>query len=174
MRLEVELIDPQQDGAADDQRETHHPGIEKIALDEAAGGRPDYRGRQERHQHADDEAPRVGITEHAERDPPQFGEIDHDDRKNRAELNQHRKALPETALAKPEETLRQQQMARRGNRQKFRDALDDAENYRPQCIRQHDVVHFDWKIRALLAYSHLCCNRKKTAKHRLPRALAWL
>src|SRR5205814_350139 len=69
-----------------------------------------------------------------ERDTPQFGEIEHDDRENRAELNQHDEAVPEGALAKTEETLHEQHMARRGNRQEFRDALDDAENHRPYCI----------------------------------------
>ena len=98
----------------------------------------DDHGGQERHQHADDEAPVVGIGEHAERDPPQLGEIDHDDRENRAELNQHDETVPESALAEIEEALRQQQMAGRGNRQEFRDALDDAENHRPYCIRHHD------------------------------------
>ena len=94
----------------------------------------DHGRGQERHQHADDEAPVVGIGEHAERDPPQFGEIDHDNRENRAELNQHGEALPEIALAEIEEAFRQQQMAGRGHRQEFRDALDDAENHRPYCI----------------------------------------
>ena len=136
--------------------------------------RPIDHRRQERHQHADDEAPVVGIGEHAERDPPQFGEIEHDDRENRAELNQHDETLPESALAETEEALRQQQMARRGNRQEFRDALDDAENHRPHCIRHHDVVRYDRneKSRVLLAYSPPCRNRKKTPKHRLPRSCA--
>ena len=100
----------------------------------------DHDRGQERHQHADDESPVLGIGEHAERDPPQFDEIDGDNRQDRAELNQHREAVPETALAEIEESFRQQQMAGRGHRQEFRDALDDAENHRPQCIRHHDLV----------------------------------
>jgi len=77
-------------------------------------------------------------------------------------------------IAKAEEALHQQHVAGRGNRQKFRDALDDAENHRPYCIRHHDVVHFCCKSRVLLAYSHRARNRKKTPKHRLPRASAGL
>src|SRR4051794_8713788 len=108
MRLEIELIDPQQDRAPDDQGETHYPRIEQITLDIAAGGRSDYRGGQERHQHADDEAPVLGVREHAERNPPQFAEVDRNNGEDGAELNQHRKALPEIILAEIEKPSRQQ------------------------------------------------------------------
>ena len=138
MRFEIELIDPQQDRAADDQRKTHHPGIEQIALYVAAGGRPDHRRRQKCHQHADDESAVVGIGEHAERDPPQFAEIERDDGEDGAQLNQHREALPEITLAEIEKPFRQQQMAGGGDGDEFRDALDDAENHRPDRIGNHD------------------------------------
>ena len=69
-RLQVERIDPQQDRAADDQREADHPGVEQHVLDEAVPGRADDRRRQERDQHADDKTARGGIGEHAERDLP--------------------------------------------------------------------------------------------------------
>ena len=143
MRLEIELIDPQQDRAADDQRETHHPRIEQQLLDIFADSQANDDRRQERHQHADDKSPVVRIGEHAKRHAPQLAEIQHDDRENRAELNQDHKTLPEGALAKAEEALRQQHMAGGGNREKFRDTLDDAENHRLHCIRHHAVVRFD-------------------------------
>ena len=161
MRLEIELIDPQQDRAADDQRKTHHPWIEQIALDVAAGGRPDHRRGQKRHQHADDESPVLRIGEHAERDPPQFAEIDRDDGENGAELNQHRKALPEIILAEIEKPFRQQQMAGGGHGQKFRDALDHAENHR---LIESEIMMGSvtcGKSRVLLAYSHARRNVKR-------------
>ena len=74
---------------------------------------------------------------------PQLAEIDHDDGEDGAELDQHREAVPETALAEIEKSFRQQQMSGRGHREEFRDALDDAENHRPQCIRHHDLVRYD-------------------------------
>ncbi len=140
VRLEIELVDPEQDGAADDQRKAHHPRIEQECLDVASGDRTDHGRGQERDQHADHEAARGGIREHAERDPPQFGKIQRHDRENRAELNQDRETLPERTLAEIEEAFGQQQMARRGYRDEFRDALDDAENHRPHCIRHHAIV----------------------------------
>ena len=143
VRVVIDPVDPQQDRPADDQGEADHPGIEQDFLDVFADDQPDDDRGQERYQKTDDEAPVVGIGEHAERDPPQFCEIDHDNGEDRAELNQHRKALPETALAEIEEAFRQQQMPGRGNGQEFRDTLDDAENHRPQGIRHHDPVRYD-------------------------------
>ncbi len=142
-RLEIELIDTEKDRAADDQRKAYHPWIEQDPLDVFSGNQANDHRRQKRHQHPDDKAPIVGIGKHAKRDPPQFCEIDHDDRENRAELNQDNKTVPETALTETEEAFRQQQMAGRGNGQKFRDPLDDAENHRPHCIRHHDMVRYD-------------------------------
>ena len=74
-----------------------------------------------------------------------LGEIEHDDRKDRAELNQHDEALPEGPLAEAEELLREQHMAGRRDRQKFRDPLDNAENHRLHYIRHYRVVHFGRK-----------------------------
>ena len=66
LRLEVDLIDPKQDGAAGNQREAHHPRIEQHALDETVRQRADHRRRQEGEQHADHEAPRRRVGEHAD------------------------------------------------------------------------------------------------------------
>ena len=57
-RLEIELVDPQQHRAADDQREADDPDVEQHRLDEVVRQRADHRRRQEREQHADDETPR--------------------------------------------------------------------------------------------------------------------
>src|SRR5262249_37806057 len=111
MRLVIELIDPEQDGAADDEREAYDPGIEQHFLDVLAEDQADDNRGQEPDQQADDEAAIIPIGEHASRDLPQLGEIDHDDCEDRAELNQDRKALPEIVFAKIEEALGKQQMA---------------------------------------------------------------
>src|SRR5450631_1675106 len=134
MRLEIELIDPEQDRTADDQRKAHDPGIEQMRLDESAGKGSDYRCGQERHQQTDDESPVLGIGKHAKRYPPQFGEVDHDDREDRTELDQYVEALPEIVLIETEKSCHQQQMARRRHRKEFRDTLDDAENHGLQRI----------------------------------------
>src|SRR5258707_7610190 len=70
----------------------------------------------------------------------QLAEIDRQDAENRAELDQYRKTFPETVLAEVEESFRQQQMTRRGNREELGNTLDDAEDHRPYCIRHHVLV----------------------------------
>jgi len=70
MRIMVDLIDPQQNRAADDQREADDPGIEQVFLDGFAGDQADDDRGQERDQKADHEAAVIRIGEHAERDPP--------------------------------------------------------------------------------------------------------
>src|SRR5262249_50247228 len=105
MRLVVDLGDPEQDRAADDQRETDDPGIEQMPFDVLAGDQPDDHRRQQGDQDADHEAAVVRIGEHAERDPPQFGEINHNYGEDGAELDQDRKALPEIVLAQIEEAF---------------------------------------------------------------------
>ena len=108
--LEIERIDPQQDRAADDQREADHPGIEQYVLDEAVRERADDRRRQECDQHADDEAARGRIGEEAERDLPEPHEIDREDRQDRAELDQHHEGLAELVVVEAEEPFQQQQV----------------------------------------------------------------
>src|SRR5260370_13423857 len=97
----------------------------------------DHRGRKNPPQQPNPTPPFMGMGENPEGNPQQFDKIDGDNRKDSAELNQYRKALPEITLAEIEESFRQQQMARRGHRKEFRDALDDTENHRPQRIRHH-------------------------------------
>jgi hypothetical protein len=134
-RLEIELVDPEQDGAADDQRETHDPRIEQHELDVLAGKEADDDGRQEGDEHADDETAGIGVArEHADRDIPQLPEIESDDRKDRAELNQNSEAVPERPLAEAEEPLRKQEMAGRGDGKELRHALDDAEDHCPYRV----------------------------------------
>jgi len=66
--------------------------IEQHALDVFAGDEAHDDGGQERHQHADHEAARIGIArEHADRDIPQLLEIEPDDREDRTKLDQNRK-----------------------------------------------------------------------------------
>jgi hypothetical protein len=134
-RLEVELVDPEQNGAADDQREAHDPRIEQHRLDVFAGNEADDDRGQERDQDADHEAARIGVApEHADRDVPQFPEIEADDREDRTELNQHREGIPEGALAETEEALREQQMSGRGHRKELGHTLDDAEDHCPYHV----------------------------------------
>ena len=61
---------------------------------------------------------------------PQPAEIDRQQRQDGAELDQHREGLAEGVVAPAEEVLHQQQMAGRGHRQEFGQALDDAEDGR--------------------------------------------
>ncbi len=112
-RLKIELIDPEQDRAANDQRETHDPRIEQIAFDIAAGSGADDGSRQERDQYADHETARRSVAfEQVQRDMPQLAEVKCKDRQNGAELDQHGEALPEIVLAQIEEAFREQQMPR--------------------------------------------------------------
>jgi hypothetical protein len=61
-------------------------------------------------------------------------------------------------------------MARRRNREEFGDALDDAENHRPQCIRHHDMVRYDPFPRKAAFFSPIrsLAAISKAQKHRLP------
>ncbi|MEY9797158.1 hypothetical protein ABH984_005173 [Bradyrhizobium ottawaense] len=134
-RLEIELVDPEQDGAADDQREAHDPGIEQHALDVFAGDEADDHSRQERDQHAEHEAARIGVArEEADHDIPELLEVQPDDREDRTQLDQNRKRIPEGAFAEMEEAFREQQMAGRGHGKELGHTLDDAEDHCPYCV----------------------------------------
>jgi hypothetical protein len=73
--------------------------------------RPDHRRGQKGQQHADHEAARRRIGEHADEDFPQFDEIDREDGEHGAELDQHREGLAEFLIVEAEEPLHQQQVA---------------------------------------------------------------
>ena len=130
-------IDPQQDRAADDQHEADDPDVEQHILDEAVADRADDRRRQERDQHADDEAACRLIAEHGGRDAPKPPEIDGQDRQNGAELDQHHEGLAESVVVEAEETLDQQQMPGRGHRQELGQTLDDAEDEGLEKVESH-------------------------------------
>jgi hypothetical protein len=130
----IDLVDPKQDCAANDQRKADHPGIEKMCLDELSGEQADDDRWQKRDQEADDEAPIIRIGEHAKRDPPQFWKIKGNDGEDRAELNQDRKTLPEIGLTEIKKTFYKQQMAGRGDRQELGYAFDNAEDHRSQRV----------------------------------------
>ena len=100
----------------------------RYVLDEAVRQRADHRRRQEREQHADDEARRRPFGEHVGRQRPEPAEIDRQQRQDRAELDQDRERLAEVVVAPAEKMLHQQQMPGRGHRQEFGQALDDAEH----------------------------------------------
>ena len=65
-------------------------------------------------------------------------EIDRQQRQDRAELDQHREGLAEVVVVEAEEVLHQQQMAGRGHRQEFGQALDDAEDERLEKVECHE------------------------------------
>lgn len=94
--------------------------------------RAEHGSRQKGNEHADDEASCSDIAlEHIERDSPQLAEIDRENGKDRAELNEDREALPETDFIKAEDAFYEKEMARGGDRQELGSALDNTENYRP-------------------------------------------
>src|SRR5262249_26977939 len=93
--------------------------------------------RQEGEQHADHEAARRRIAEHADRDLPDSYGIDQQQRQDGAELNQDREGLAEIGVVETEEPLHQQQMAGRGHREKYRESLDHAEKESLQQIDWH-------------------------------------
>ena len=99
--------------------------------------RADQGGRQERDQHAEHEAARGRIGKHADENFPQLAEIDRQDRKNCAELDQDHEGLSEIVVGEAEEALEHQQMAGGGDRQELGQALDDAENGRLDQVACH-------------------------------------
>ena len=112
-RLEIHAIDPLQDRTADDQAEADDPNVEQHGLDDIVGERADDRSRQERDQHAEDETSRRGIAEHAGGDLPDTEKIDRQQRKDRAELNQHGERLAEIVIVEAEEMLDQEEVPSR-------------------------------------------------------------
>ncbi len=127
LRLELQLIYPQEHRATDDQREADDPDIEQHAPDEVMRQRACDSGGQEGEQHADDEPARRGVAEHLRREPPQAPEVDGQERQERAELDQRHEASPEGRVVEAEEPLRQQQMPARGHRDERRQPCDGAE-----------------------------------------------
>ncbi len=113
--VQVHLIDPQQDRAADDKREADDPDVEQYSFDKVVGERADNSCRQECQQHPDDETPRRWILEHAERDLPDAYKIDRQQRQDGAKLDQHRKSLAEVLVIETEEPLHQKQVAGGGH-----------------------------------------------------------
>ena len=69
--------------------------------------RADHRCRQESNQHSDDEAPRCGIAEHAGSDSPDAEEIDRQQRKDCAELDEDCECLAEIRVVETEKPLDQ-------------------------------------------------------------------
>ncbi len=70
-RLQFQLVDPQQNRAADDQREADDPRVEQHVFDEAMRQRADDGSGQKCNENADHKAPRGGIIDHPERNSPQ-------------------------------------------------------------------------------------------------------
>ena len=101
---------------------------------------------------------------------PQPGEIDRQQREDRAELDQDRERLAEVVVVQAEEMLHQQQMAGRGDRQEFGEALDQAEHRRFDKIeiiaenaaaKAMRAPKFDGNcVRELMAQS--ACAQRKT------------
>ena len=109
--------------------------------------RADHRRRQECDQHADDEAPRRRIAEHADRELPDAEKIDRQQRQDRAELDQHREGLAEIVVVEAEEALDQEEMPGRGHRQELGQALDDAEDEGLEKVERHDGLRGQRGIR---------------------------
>src|SRR5438132_1278798 len=74
-----------------------------------------------------------------ERDLPQPHEIDREQRQDGAELDQHGETFPERLLVEAEEMADQQQMPGGGYWDELGQALDHAEEYRLEKIKQHEV-----------------------------------
>jgi len=92
---------------------------------------------KKRDQHADDEALRLGVVEHAEEQLPQPPEIDRQQRQNGAELDQHREGLAEIVVVEAKEMADQQQVPGRGHRDELGQPLDDTEEDRLDYVQRH-------------------------------------
>ena len=86
-----------------------------------------HRGRQESQDHGDREAPCAGIRRQADQHFPKPTEEKHHDGQNGSELDHHVEHLAEVVL-KAEQLAGKDQMAGRGDRQKFGETLDGAED----------------------------------------------
>src|SRR3974390_710447 len=137
-RIELHAVNPQEDGAADNQGEADDPDVEQDGLYEVVCQSADHRGRQERNQQADDEAPRRGILEHGERDLPDAGKIDRQQCQDGPELDQDSEGLAEILVIETEEALRQEKMAGRGYRQELGQSLDHAEKECLEKLKGHE------------------------------------
>ncbi len=134
---EAQVVDDHQHEPAGDQGRADDERIEQDAPDEIAQKDADDRRRQERDDHADREAPRVGIAGHRDGDPPQAREIDRQDGEDRPELDQDGEGLVGLAV-EPEEMLQQEEVPGRGHRQELGAALQHAKQ---RGLKQLDRIH---------------------------------
>ena len=90
---------------------------------------------------------RCPLREHFRGECPEPAEIDRQQRKNGAELNQDRKRFAKGIVTPAEHMLHQQQVARRRYRQKFCQTLDNSEDGRLDQV-------------------NICRSRAKRGRHR--------
>src|SRR5262249_56042698 len=96
-------------------------------LDRVGGGRRDDGGGKECKKHAEDEPPSRRIAEHAGSNSPDAEEIDRQQRKDCAELDEDCEGLAEIRVVETEKALDQEQVSGRGHRQELGQSLDDAQ-----------------------------------------------
>ena len=109
----------------------HHPGVEQVGLDEAVGQRADDHRRQEGDQDVAHEAELVAVVQQAGGGAREAAEIVPAHRPDRAELDDHLEHLAGRAL-EADQVDHEDQMPGRGHRQELGQALDDAEQQRPE------------------------------------------
>jgi hypothetical protein len=131
--VQRQSVDQQEHEAARDQRHADDPGVEKHILDEAMRESADDCRGQEGDEHADDEATRGRIVRQGFGDRPKPVEVHRQDRQNRSELNQDLEGL--AGRLEAEEMADEEQVAGRGHRQEFGQALDEAQEKRLDDLR---------------------------------------
>jgi hypothetical protein len=109
---------------------------ERLARRRAIGGVRVTRSRGAVNRNRRDFQPRQRCSapaEHEVQNP--FAEVD-DDRRDRADLDEHREHLPERVVLQVDakQSLAQHQVPRRAHRQEFRHAFDDAQHDRHQQV----------------------------------------
>jgi hypothetical protein len=121
----LHAIDDQQHDPADDQHDgDEHRRLEQHRLDEIVRQDADHCRRQERQQHAENEAARARIVRYRHGDTRQLDEIDGEDGEDGAELDQDLEGLARRADA--EEMLGEQQVAGRRHGKKLGQPFDEA------------------------------------------------
>src|SRR5712691_779870 len=120
---------PKNNERADDEGESNGHGLKKIRLDQLAEGKSQHGSGNERNEEIHREALRGAIRSESRQHATKLGAVFPDDREHRTGLDHDFEDLS-LLVVEAEQIARENQVASGGDRQKFCQTFDDAENKR--------------------------------------------
>ena len=129
------VFNPQNEEPAHDERHGDRHGVEEIGLDEARHEHADHGRGQKGHDRVDGEALLLGFRKEALEDRENAGAVVPADGQNRSRLNRDHEGVSPRRLGESHRVRGDDQVPRRADGQKLRQAFDDAEHGRLKPIK---------------------------------------